>query len=143
MKRKSPSNPSTGLTMTTETWKTNRAVRKECIAPSWDEVENLIKHMSPDGCSSLTLERDDKQQMAIGGDGTNYVVHVISPDGELNQLTCAERVNGPNDLIALIVGGQESYSPAKYVVPRPYVLIAAKAFFQSGALSENVNWEVN
>ena len=131
------------LVMTIETWKCNRSVCKDVADPDWKRIERAVRDMSANGCSSMILERSDGRLMAIGGDGTKYVAHVLLPDRRLYQLMNPKPPENREELVPLVVGGQDSYSVAKYVVGRSDVLAAARSFFASGEMDSQSHWELN
>lgn len=128
--------------LTTCIWSSIVCNPEERANPSWKDVEQAIKALDGEARNDLYLapgRGDPETFLCVGGGNGKYFVSG-SIEGE--RFPTVVDPDGSDEVVSLIVGGQLSEFPRRFVVDLNTALTGAKAFFESGRLGEgDVVWE--
>jgi len=107
--------------------------------PSWDCVEAALRALNGEDKDGIVLKSDGPSYMGISGgeDGWYAIIGFLEGFGEF---ICASGAQDgpPRDVV--VAGDYNSFA-SKHVIGIQTVLAAAKAFFERGALSDELEWE--
>jgi hypothetical protein len=128
--------------LTTCIWSSTDCNSKELANPSWEDVEQAIKALDGKARNDVYLSPDPavpETFLCVGGGNGEYVVSG-SVEGE--RFPTVVVPGGSDELVSLIVGGQLSEFPRRFIVDLNAALTAAKSFLESGRFGEgDVVWE--
>lgn len=128
--------------LTTCIWSSIVCDPEELADPSWEDVEQAIKALDGEVRNDLYLAQglgDPETFLCVGGGNGKYLV---SGSVEGKRFPTVVIPDGSDEIVSLIVGGQLSEFPRRFIVDLNTALTAAKAFFESGRFGEgDVVWE--
>jgi hypothetical protein len=109
-------------------------------SPTWAQVENALCRMNGNERSYVALKPsedpgDDRIMVIGGGEADKYVCFYYDGD-EYNLVDLSVK---PGTAVAILMG-QTSMRDQSELVDRRSVLIAAKAFLETGALASELTW---
>jgi hypothetical protein len=107
--------------------------------PTWDVVEAALRSLDGQERDGIVLQRDNQSYMGISGGEDNQCAIIGYLEG-FGEYVCASGVeDGPAQDVA--VAGDYNSFESKHVIELEKALLAAKAFFERGVLSEQLKWE--
>ena len=110
--------------------------------PTWEDVEKMI--LSLDGWNRTLVtfgNYDEGCYMAIGGGKNGKYIAYASYDDEEKIYNLINQTGSEKELVELVVGGQRGNFPERNCVSQDMVLSAAKKFFQTQEVDQNMEWE--
>ena len=122
----------------TENWQGNRNKIELHSATNWADIEIAIKALDGKNKTLVTLETEEETHMSIGGGNDKYVVYLTFDNEAFTYLIDPSKSDAEQ---SLVIGGQESFYPAKLCVDLHKTLKAAKTFAEFGTIEKSVIWE--
>lgn len=110
--------------------------------PIWEDVEKMI--LSLDGWNRTLVtfgSYDEGYYMAIGGGKNGKYIVYVSYDDEEKIYNLINQTGSEKELVELVVGGQQGNFPKRNCVSQDMVLSAAKNFFETQKIDQNMEWE--
>ncbi len=110
--------------------------------PSWTQVESAIRALNNRNLNDLYLtprEADPETFLGFGGGDGRYLV-----TGAIAGKSFPTFVTQPSlddSMVPLVVGGQLSEYPARWLVTLDGALSVARSFFDAGGFDCGVSWE--
>lgn len=107
--------------------------------PRWDAVEAALRSLDGRDSDGLVLQRTSQTYMGVAG-GENGCYAIVGHLEGFGEFICASGVEGgpPRDVA---VAGDYNRFESKHVVDIENAVLAAKAFFDAGVLSNQLRWE--
>jgi len=123
-------------------WKNNEDVGGKIEAPDWLSVIVCIKELDGEIKTQVTLNgADDSIVFCVGGGNNSlYNVYIALNDGE-SIYTLVDYSKSKINKVSLVTGGQMGDFEEYLCVPLSLVLKAAKTFWETGQVDNELNWE--
>lgn len=122
-------------------WITGKDNGKEIENPTWEDIEKMILNLDGYIRTLVTFGNyDEGYYMAIGGGKYGkYIAYASYDDGE-KIYNLVSQASSEKEWAELVVGGQRGNFPERNCVSQDMVLSAAKEFFETQKLDQNLEW---
>lgn len=111
--------------------------------PAWEQVESAVRALNNRNINDVYLQphaSSDEVWMVIGGGAGRYLVTGATSHERFPTLVNPKRAPGGYE--RLVVGGQEGEYPVEWIVDLEAALVAAHAFYLTGAFGGPGLWHL-
>lgn len=119
-------------------WESRAEIFQSILNPSWRDVETQIRRLETVRSGSVFLNARNGSVLSIGGEpGKGYLVFISNIEGyKYLQAPQSQRKGVKN----LVIGFQPAEYPCRIIVDLDAALKAARMYFDTGRVEENVDW---